>query len=271
MFMDKIENLQQFEEAVQKVEELLPLISDDMPTDDPNYIEFVRLSNMVADYDEVHFSLCRSFDEVLDAKYGKVGTPEREQFRKEVEAYRQAIEEVDKKLGLEKLETEEQYQWAINRIEELRPLITNDTPCYDHNSVEKELLSFMIMDYEEELCPQLNKADYGDLDKISEQDCLEYKGYKGTIEYSNEDDCLFGKVLGLGNDLITYEGQTVPELRCDFEEAINSYLEMKREDEYCQEPKKAREGWSEAFAKYAEEGEDEQMLPDCVDWEKLED
>ena len=46
---------------------------------------------------------------------------------------------------------------------------------------------------------------------------------------------------------------------------------MKREDEYCQEPKKAREGWSEAFAKYAEEGEDEQMLPDCVDWEKLED
>ncbi|MBE6273908.1 MAG: hypothetical protein E7097_08535 [Bacteroides sp.] len=148
--MDKIENLQQFEEAVQRVEELLPMISDDMPTDDPNYIEFVRLSNMVADYDEVHFSLCRSFDEVLDAKYGKVGTPEREQFRKEVEAYRQTIEEVDKKLGLEKLETEEQYEWAINRIEELRPIITNDTPCYDHNSVEKELLSFMIMDYEEE-------------------------------------------------------------------------------------------------------------------------
>ena len=96
--MDKIENLQQFEEAVQRVEELLPLINDDMPTGDPNYIEFVRLSNLVADYDEVHFSLCRSFDEVLDAKYGKIGTPEREQFRKEVEAYRQAIEEVDKKL-----------------------------------------------------------------------------------------------------------------------------------------------------------------------------
>ena len=50
----------------------------------------------------------------------------------------------------EKLETEEQYQWAINRIEELRPLINIDTPCYDHNSVEKELLSFLIMDYEEE-------------------------------------------------------------------------------------------------------------------------
>ena len=184
--MDKIQNLQQYEETVQRVEELLPLVNDSTPTDDPNYIELVRLSNMVVDYDEVHFSLCRNFDEVLDAKYGKIGTPEREQFQKEVDAYCQAIEEVDKKIGLEKLETEEQYKWALNRIEELRPLITNDTPCYDHNCVEKELLSFMIMDYEEELC---------------------------------------------------------------------------------QEPKKVREGWSEAFAQYAEEGEDDLMLPDCVDYE----
>ena len=149
--MDKIENLQQYEEAVKRVEELLPLVNDNTPTNDPNYIELVRLSNMVADYDEVHFSLCRNFDEVLDAKYGKVGTPEREQFQEEVDTYSKAIEEVDKKLGLEKLETEEQYQWAINRIEELRPLVNENTPCYDHNSVEQELLSFMVMDYEEKI------------------------------------------------------------------------------------------------------------------------
>ncbi len=30
---------------------------------------------------------------------------------------------------------------------------------------------------------------------------LEYKGYIGTIEYSKEDDCLYGKVVGMGNDL----------------------------------------------------------------------
>lgn len=148
--MEKIDNKQQFDEAVKRVEALLPLISDDMPTDDPNYIEFVRLSNMVADYDEIHYSVFRNFDEILDAEYGKEGTPEREQFNKEVETYRQAIEDVDKKLGLEKLETKEQHQWAISRIEELRSLINSDTPCYDHNCVEKELLSFMIMDYEEE-------------------------------------------------------------------------------------------------------------------------
>ena len=57
-------------------------------------------------------------------------------------------------------------------------------------------------------------------------DYLEYKGYKGSIEYSKEDDCLFGKVQGLGkNVLILYEGNTVAELRKDFEGVIDSKLE----------------------------------------------
>ena len=76
--MNKIENIQQFEEAEKRIEELLPFISDDTPTDDPNYIELVRLSNMVADYEEVHFAICKNYDEILDARYGKVGSPERE-------------------------------------------------------------------------------------------------------------------------------------------------------------------------------------------------
>ena len=49
-------------------------------------------------------------------------------------------------------------------------------------------------------------------------DYLEYKGYKGSVEYSKEDNCLFGKVQGLSKDLITYEGQTLDELLKDFEE-----------------------------------------------------
>lgn len=60
-------------------------------------------------------------------------------------------------------------------------------------------------------------------------DYLEYKGYKGSIEYSKEDDCLFSKVQGLGkNVLILYEGNTVDELRKDFEGGIDSYLEGDR-------------------------------------------
>ena len=55
-------------------------------------------------------------------------------------------------------------------------------------------------------------------------DFLEYKGYKGSVEYSKEDNCLFGKVQGLSRDLIAYEGQTLDELRKDFEAGVDSYL-----------------------------------------------
>ena len=57
-------------------------------------------------------------------------------------------------------------------------------------------------------------------------DYLEYKGYKGSVEYSKEDNCLCGKVQGMGNKaLILYEGTTIDELRRDFEEGVDSYLE----------------------------------------------
>lgn len=52
-------------------------------------------------------------------------------------------------------------------------------------------------------------------------DYLEYKGYKG---YSKADNCLFGKVLGMSKDLILYEGNTIDELRADFEAGIDSYI-----------------------------------------------
>ena len=40
-------------------------------------------------------------------------------------------------------------------------------------------------------------------------DYLEYKGYNGSVEYSEADNCLLGKVLGISKDLILYEGNTV--------------------------------------------------------------
>jgi hypothetical protein len=61
-------------------------------------------------------------------------------------------------------------------------------------------------------------------------DYLEYKGYKGSVEYSKEDNCLFGKVQGMSKDLIVYEGQTLDELRKDFEDGVDSYLEGCRAD-----------------------------------------
>lgn len=57
LVMTKIENEKQYEWAVSRVEELLPLVKDDTPTSDSNYIELVLLSNLVADYSEEHYSL----------------------------------------------------------------------------------------------------------------------------------------------------------------------------------------------------------------------
>lgn len=53
---------------------------------------------------------------------------------------------------------------------------------------------------------------------------LKYKGYGGSVEFSDEDNCLFGKVQGLHGTLISYEGTTIAEIRCDFESAIDEYL-----------------------------------------------
>ncbi len=56
---------------------------------------------------------------------------------------------------------------------------------------------------------------------------MNYKGYIGSIEVSEEDNCLFGKVLALPNDtMISYDGQTVAELREDFHGAVDDYLAM---------------------------------------------
>ncbi len=52
---------------------------------------------------------------------------------------------------------------------------------------------------------------------------LEYKSYSGSIEYSEEDNLLFGRVLGI-QGLISYEGLTGKNLEADFQEAIDVYL-----------------------------------------------
>ena len=68
---------------------------------------------------------------------------------------------------------------------------------------------------------------------------LEYKGYCGTVEYSSNDNVLFGKVLGI-NGLLSYEGASVQALREDFEAAVDDYLETCKDKGI--EPEKAYRG-----------------------------
>jgi len=54
---------------------------------------------------------------------------------------------------------------------------------------------------------------------------LEHRGYFGTVEFSATDKVLFGRVIGI-NGLISYEGESVQNLKLDFESAVDDYLEM---------------------------------------------
>ena len=57
---------------------------------------------------------------------------------------------------------------------------------------------------------------------------LTHRGYRGTVEYSGEDQCLFGRVVGI-KDLISYEGRSIEEIRACFTSAVDDYLEHCRE------------------------------------------
>lgn len=54
---------------------------------------------------------------------------------------------------------------------------------------------------------------------------MKYKGYWSKVQYSDEDQCFWGKVDGLKNTSITFEGESVKELKKDFKKAIDFYLD----------------------------------------------
>ena len=52
---------------------------------------------------------------------------------------------------------------------------------------------------------------------------IEYKGYHTNVEYSADDNILFGKIEGI-NDLVTFECESVSEVEAAFQEAVDDYL-----------------------------------------------
>ena len=52
--------------------------------------------------------------------------------------------------NMTKIENNEQYEWAVARVEQLLPLVDETTPRTDSNSIELELLSGLVADYSEE-------------------------------------------------------------------------------------------------------------------------
>lgn len=56
-----------------------------------------------------------------------------------------------------------------------------------------------------------------------------YRGYDGTIEYSDEDGIFWGKVLGI-SDSVAYDGASIEELDKDFHDAVDCYLEIEQNE-----------------------------------------
>ena len=51
------------------------------------------------------------------------------------------------------IKNEQQYNAACERIEELLKIVGNDTPTYDKNFIELDLISDLVADYEEAKYP----------------------------------------------------------------------------------------------------------------------
>ena len=68
---------------------------------------------------------------------------------------------------------------------------------------------------------------------------MKYKDYIGSVEFSEEDQIFYGKVLRI-HSLISYEGESAKELIRDFHEAVDDYLELCAEKRI--EPEKAYKG-----------------------------
>jgi len=50
-----------------------------------------------------------------------------------------------------------------------------------------------------------------------------YKGYVGSLEVSLADSCLYGKLMEI-EPLVSYEGETVEELRQAFKQAVDEHI-----------------------------------------------
>jgi len=54
---------------------------------------------------------------------------------------------------------------------------------------------------------------------------LNYKGYAGDIEIDSDANVLYGRVLDI-RDLVTFEGETVEEIKQAFKDSVDDYLEF---------------------------------------------
>lgn len=80
--------------------------------------------------------------------------------------------------------TKEQYEFALKRIEELHPLIDDNTPTNDANAIEFSMVAEIVIAYEEEHFP-IDKPTVAELIELSiEEKGLTQKQLAGEVGVS---------------------------------------------------------------------------------------
>ncbi len=59
------------------------------------------------------------------------------------------------------------------------------------------------------------------------KDFIKYDDFIGSVHYSSEDAVFYGKIEGI-KDLISYESESIKNLRIAFIEAINDYIYLRK-------------------------------------------
>lgn len=68
---------------------------------------------------------------------------------------------------------------------------------------------------------------------------LEYKGYYAKIDFNADDEIFFGVIEGI-NDIVSFEGKEISELKSAFYDAVDDYLEICAK--HNKQPEKAYKG-----------------------------
>ena len=72
--MAQIKTEAAYRAALKRIDELLPLVNDDTPTDDRNYLELDMISDMVAEYEDIHYPIGKpSLVEVIKLRLYEMG------------------------------------------------------------------------------------------------------------------------------------------------------------------------------------------------------
>ncbi|MFH1428614.1 MAG: type II toxin-antitoxin system HicB family antitoxin [Candidatus Margulisiibacteriota bacterium] len=60
------------------------------------------------------------------------------------------------------------------------------------------------------------------------RDTIKHKDFIGSVHYNDNDKVFYGKILGI-DDLVTFEGESVEELKAAFIDAVEDYLLLCKE------------------------------------------